>query len=229
MGLDSVELVMAVEEKFAIELADEEVQDALTPRMLYEVVEKKLRTVPADICLSQRAFYLLRQAFRKDFSIARSAFRPGTLLESLVPLRDRIDRWEQLKQHVGALTWPKLKLPKYFSALIVALLLGVGTVTYLWTGQGADQKFLLVTTAMGIAALIALPVSRPLRTSLAGQTVGSLTDLIVTSNSFLVLPVSNEWTRERIRLDVRRIIVEQLAVSPDFSDDASFVDDLGLD
>ena len=42
MGLDLVELVMAIEEGFDIEIRDEEAQKIRTPRMYYEIVQRKL-------------------------------------------------------------------------------------------------------------------------------------------------------------------------------------------
>jgi hypothetical protein len=40
---------------------------------------------------------------------------------------------------------------------------------------------------------------------------------------------STGWTREQITARVRELIVDQLGVKPDFSDDANFVKDLGVD
>ncbi|HUQ50277.1 MAG TPA: phosphopantetheine-binding protein [Terriglobales bacterium] len=37
------------------------------------------------------------------------------------------------------------------------------------------------------------------------------------------------WTRESIRSEVRRIILEQLSVPEDFSDNVRFSEDLGVD
>lgn len=229
MGLDGVELVMAVEEKFGIEIADAEAQYIRTPRLFFDLVEKKVRTVPSDTCLTQRAFYLLRRAFRRQFNIARSQFRPGTKLESLIPPNDRQQRWQELKGELGAITWPKLRYPRSVQAAIFASLLAAGWAAYIWAGPGDLQRTIIVTLATGATALIVIPLATPFRTSFAGQTVGSLTDFLVTSNNFLFGPMADAWTRERIRLEVRRIIVEQLGVAPDFSDDADFVRDLGVD
>jgi acyl carrier protein len=227
MGLDGLELVMAVEEKFGIEIADEEAQNALTPRLLYDVVEKKIRTVPTELCHSQRAFYILRRAFRTQFSTDRKAFRPGASLESLVPRQDRIRHWEDLKRNLGALRWPKLVLPRVaFFGIFLAILVLAGC-TYIWAP--GFEGLILASLSIGVSALIIIPLTAPLRTSFAGQTVASLSDFLVTSNSFLVGPIADEWTREGIRLEIRKIIVEQLGISPDFNDDSSFVHDLGVD
>jgi acyl carrier protein len=230
MGLDGVELLMAVEERFGIEITDQEAQDILTTRMMYECVGRKIRSVPSDVCLTQRAFYLLRRLFRSDFSIPRSAFRLDVSLEQLIPLRDRKLQWDRLKEQLGAKVWPELKLRRAIAGLITAGALGLGALTLFWAGSDRPLFSLilaLLTTAF--SAYLLVKMARPLRTSLAGHTVGTLSEFIVSSNAFLVAPPSNEWTPERIRLEVRQIVIDQLAVPPDFSDDAEFVKDLGLD
>lgn len=230
MGLDGVELLMAVEERFGIEITDEEAQDILTNRMLYECVGRKIRSVPSDICLTQRAFYLLRRSFRADFSVPRRAFQPTVSLEGLVPRRNRKLHWERLKEHIGARVWPKLKLPRPIAWLIGAVVIGVGGFAFFWSGDDTPIFSLilsLVTSAF--SAFLIVKIASPLRTSLAGHTVGTLSEFVVASNAFLVAPPSNEWTPERIRLEVRQIVIDQLAVPPDFSDDAEFVKDLGID
>ena len=62
MGLDSVELVMRVEERFGIEIHDSEAEPIRTPGMLVDLVFSKLQTGPQNYCASQRAFYVLRRA-----------------------------------------------------------------------------------------------------------------------------------------------------------------------
>src|SRR5664280_544509 len=60
MGLDAVELVMAVEEKFGISISDEEASNAPTVGDLEKLVRARLEIADADSCLSQRAFHLIR-------------------------------------------------------------------------------------------------------------------------------------------------------------------------
>ncbi len=52
MGLDLVELVMAIEEAFGVSLSDSECAKAVTPRLLGDLVFAKLQTVEEGVCLS---------------------------------------------------------------------------------------------------------------------------------------------------------------------------------
>lgn len=72
MGLDGVELIMSVEEGFDIEISDEEAAAARTPRLLCDVVEKKLRgKVPAmsreNIRSKLRQIIIDQLSIREDF------------------------------------------------------------------------------------------------------------------------------------------------------------------
>ena len=230
MGLDGVELLMAVEERFGIEITDQEAQEILTTRMLYECVGRKVRSIPSDVCLSQRAFYLLRRSFRADLTIPRSAFRPDVPLEKLIPHSDRKLQWDRLKEHSGAKVWPELKLHRPIVWLITAGALTLGTLTLFWAGFNTPLfSSILALVITAFSAYVLVRMARPLRTSLAGHTIGTLSEFIVASNAFLVSPPSNEWTPERLRLEVRQIVIDQLGVQPDFSDDDEFVKDLGID
>jgi acyl carrier protein len=48
MGLDLVELVMAVEEEFGINISDAEAETLVTPKLLAEAVYSKLTSMNAD-------------------------------------------------------------------------------------------------------------------------------------------------------------------------------------
>ena len=56
MGLDGVELIMAVEEKFGISISDEEAQRVLTVGDMKRLVRAKLDITDSASCLTQRHF-----------------------------------------------------------------------------------------------------------------------------------------------------------------------------
>jgi Phosphopantetheine attachment site len=89
MGLDAVELVMALEEKFGISITDEEVTKTLTVGDLKQLVRAKLDVADADGCLTQRAFHLIRKNATAEFGILRRNLRPDTTLKTVVPQSTR--------------------------------------------------------------------------------------------------------------------------------------------
>lgn len=234
MGLDAVEVVMAIEEAFGIQIADEEAEKTRTPRQLCELVARKVHALDSDVCLTQRAFYMLRRAIRRTNPVPRRQFRTNTPLDTLVATEDRRTNWEQLRKDIGAVAWPKLKLPKAVfvaanSALIVLwLVLTALSIKVVPTGAILIIIFSVILFMIGLTYAAFSVWLKPFETSLAGQTVGTLAEHLVASNPHLLRPASDEWTIERIRLCVRKIISEQLAINPDFDDDADFFKDLGM-
>jgi acyl carrier protein len=106
MGLDTVELVMRIEEEFSIDLPDAELENVRTVGDLYQVVLDKLETTPS--CLSSKAFYRVRRALVECLNLSRRVVRPSTLLDSLMPRASLIQHWQKIADHTG-LALPALK------------------------------------------------------------------------------------------------------------------------
>src|SRR6266513_6221453 len=110
MGLDSVELVMAIEEKFGVSIPDEEAQDILTVGDMFQCVISKLTVADRSSCLTPKAFHLLRRRAKDLFNVPRSQFRLDAELDLIVPKRSRRENWRKFQLAVGATKWPKLAI-----------------------------------------------------------------------------------------------------------------------
>lgn len=96
MGLDSVELVMAVEEEFQLALADEDAIQATTVGKLVDLVLSKLRHEPDQPCLSQQGFYRVRQVMMKELSIPRDQIKPDLRLADVIEKDGRQQTWQNI-------------------------------------------------------------------------------------------------------------------------------------
>jgi hypothetical protein len=105
MGLDSVELVMAFEEAFGIDIPDAVASEMITPRQTIDYVESRLATVPADHCLTQQIFYRLRRGLRNE-SGAGLALRPTTKVHEIAEKREWPGLWTRIREAAGAASWP---------------------------------------------------------------------------------------------------------------------------
>ena len=65
MGLDIVELILAVEDAFQIHIADEEANAASTVGDLYNLVVAKVQGQDSKRCLTSAAFYRTRRCYRR--------------------------------------------------------------------------------------------------------------------------------------------------------------------
>ena len=106
MGLDTVELVMRIEEEFSIELPDAELESVRTVDDLYKLILRRLDTQPS--CLSSKAFYHVRRSLVECLNLPRRAIRPSTPLDSLLPRTSLVQHWQEIADHSG-LILPPLK------------------------------------------------------------------------------------------------------------------------
>lgn len=104
MGLDTVELVIDVEDEFGIKIDDEDAPNILTVGALVRYVARKkgLRVQevrqpdPLPYCASARAFYSLRRLLMSEFGAARHSIRPKQRVFEHVPYAERTALTKQL-------------------------------------------------------------------------------------------------------------------------------------
>ena len=69
--MESVQILMAIEEAFKIELSGDEVGQSDTVGKMADTVYARLRHSPGDPCPSQQGFYIVRKALMEEFGLAR--------------------------------------------------------------------------------------------------------------------------------------------------------------
>ena len=110
MGLEGVELVMALEDAFEIAISDEDAASLRTPGNVVIYILGRLQSGNASVCLQQRAFYRLRRAAMQVFELDRREVVPSTSWESILPERRRRRNWRLLGNAAGVTHWPQLSL-----------------------------------------------------------------------------------------------------------------------
>jgi len=93
MGLDIVEYVIAVEDAFEIALSDERLATVRSPREFAALVADFVPAADAGPCLSQRAFYRLRQAILSRADMLRSEIRSESVIVDLLPAPTATELW----------------------------------------------------------------------------------------------------------------------------------------
>jgi hypothetical protein len=234
MGLDSVELVMAVEEKFGITISDEEAQDVRTVGDMYQCVLRKVMVTDKSSCLTQKAFHLLRRTAKQLFNVPRDQFKPDAPLNMIIPRRSRRENWRKFQLAVGATNWPKLALSWLGALTLLAVVFAVpwsvfvcGTALLRWNVvvAGATAAVFLV---LGIRA--GKLITRPFETEFRGgiSTVRDLAYVVVAQNPQLFGTERATWTADETWAVLASVIKTQTGVSQ-FTKDSRFVDDLRID
>ena len=108
MGLETVELLMSIEEEFGIHIDDDVATSMTTPEEVANYVYSRVRKSEKDPCLSQKGFYKLRKIISETFNINRNKIKPDTELREL--LGDNIKRdWKLLKLSIDVKDFPRLQ------------------------------------------------------------------------------------------------------------------------
>ncbi len=226
MGLDGVELILAIEEYFGISITDPEAEQIRTPRDLIAVVARKVQISNEKTCATQKAFHDLRRVLRSDFKVPRRLITPDLPLEKVFPeSRERASNWARLQEgtSVGSWRWPRLRSPGWKIAAEIALS-GILAFFVYWPFRSYDS-----TLGPGLLSLVVFTVcwfligrfTLRFDSVLPLATVGELAMKIAPYGGYKPM-------RGEIAPMVREIIRDQLGLG-EFSDDDEFVKDLGID
>jgi len=232
MGLDGVELILAIEDHFGIEIPDRDACELTTPRKLIDYIANQLiadSTTPAT-CLSQRAFHRLRSSVREVTGLPRKRIRPSTALEEILPEKTRIQNWTSLQKLLNVSRCPTLVRPPSLQILLwyVNLIVFLVLLLFFCTKLSGKISLCLSAAITIVVAVISMKTTKNYATCFqpAGYTVGDLARILVANNPEESSPTT--WSRSEIAAITRAIIMEQLGVTK-FDDDDRFYEDLGVD
>jgi hypothetical protein len=89
MGLDIVELMMDIEERFGIRLSDDRAERMRTVSDLYVYLLARTHRIAPVPCPTSRAFYHLRRTLIGELGVDRARVRPSARLRDLLPAEAR--------------------------------------------------------------------------------------------------------------------------------------------
>jgi len=232
MGLDSVELLLEVEETFDISIPDEEVCQISTVGELHKSILEKMRTKGSLTgCGTQKSFYKLRRTLTNCFADDRCKIRTHTPTEEIFPLTNRKKLWKQFRQNID-LRIPDLQRPSWLICvlgvplicLLVVLLLKLCVlIGWQWGIASTFLVFILLLYLLTIA-------TRPLAVVFPSDstTLGKLARSLLRMNFAKI--TQGEHTDSEAWNILCSIIAEQIGVKPEvIKPESSFVKDLHLD
>lgn len=95
-GLHGVELVMAIEEEFGLEISEEHAGRMFTVGDAYDYLLVRLDSTPARECLSQKIFYKFRRALLNNYPVKRRSIQPDTKLTEILSVEELEAGWPYL-------------------------------------------------------------------------------------------------------------------------------------
>lgn len=101
MGLERLELVIAIEDRFQTRLTDSEAEQIQTVGELYKFLRVRIQKHHAGRCTTASMFYAIRQILETDFSVTRAVIRPNSMLDDLLPQTKRSRFWRTVQRQVS--------------------------------------------------------------------------------------------------------------------------------
>jgi acyl carrier protein len=231
MGLDGVELVMEVEDRFRVKLPDGECSTVRTVADLAALVISQLPRA-TGICPTARAFFEVRKAIIAESRLERRTLRPDAMLASVFPRNGRRARWKQIERRVPLV--PALVATESARRSIAAIgvaLLGLWVVSSIlmlvqlgMLGFAVSVGILFAGIAMFIRAKLFFATEFPSGCT----TLGDLARKI--SPQSLPFAAGERLLAEQRILDqVQAITAEQFGLPRDqVKPESRFVEDLGM-
>ena len=222
MGLDSVELILAIEEEFQITLTDDEVFKIETPNLLTNKVYSKLRKSKQEICPSIHGFFVVRKILINQLGIPREKIKPETMLDEIINKKSRKKTWKNLLFSIskGQNISAPLEKRSWMKALITISIL----VTFILLMIEIEEIVLslIPSCVIGIVLnFVILPFQSEFPKNY--QTVKNLIRIVSTLDIKI-------WSRDEVYYQVKKVIIEQLDVKEeDVQPNSHFIYDLGMD
>lgn len=236
MGLDSVELVMAVEEEFAIHIEDEEAGKLMTVGDFYNLVLAKLHGEGTKRCLTSAAFYRTRRGFVDGLGMNRRAISPSTALEAILPRVDRRANWQRL-QSATDIHIPDLEFPTWLQLSFVAfgMMMSFATTAAIYHRLGFQLGAVYGLIALVVGGLIAAMLTKLSKFAAVAfphraVTVGDLSRDVLAANHAQLAAAVGGWNKKEVWEALCRVIVNQTGVDREkVKPEARIVKDLGVD
>ena len=233
MGLDSVEILMEVENVFGIQIPNKIAEKIITVGDFQNVVWELVKGRESNKCTSQSLFYKLRESFSNQFEIPKSSINLETKLNNIIPGDNRRKFWFSIASS-NELRFPELVLQKPYSKFLTAI--GVSTI-----GGGLITSLILInffnttkwTLLIPLAGIVfTILVSRLFnfkRTEFNPNNFRDFINQVLTLN-YTSLSIEVGVNRKEVEMVITQIIADKSGLDlKEVTPEKKICDDLGID
>lgn len=228
MGLDGVELVMAIEDRFGITIPDSVSSEIRTVDDLVGFCLDRIHAADSVYCPSLSSFLSLRCLVREIRNDPDLRLRPRDNVETVLEESDRKRLWQQLPELLKS--HPReLRRPAWLRKTLVVVVLGFPIVLMAVLPWHIEILTLIwcATIAWGML-LHWLTINLRTRTPDGYTTFGEITKRIVGVTVATNPPAETDY--DTVFSIIKEIVIDQLGVDDDeVVPTARFIQDLGLD
>ncbi len=231
MGLDAVELVMEVEERFNVTLPDAECWRVRTVADLAALVLSRLPRA-SGVCPTARAFFALRREIVASAGVERRLIRPTTRLDTVFAsgLRGHWRRMRAANPRLPRLVASPAVDQAFLWTTAIVVLACVPLVGVTWGRYGAGSGAAAFAVAAGAIVLVAwASTAAGWRPPPGLETVGDMARAIAPIEPAGATPGARLIAQQQVLEEVRRITSKQLGVPLEqVRAESEFVRDLRL-
>lgn len=230
MGLDTIEILMKVEDTFGIKISDREAEKILTVGDFHDAVWRQLSGRSSGVCQSQRLFYSLRRSFA---GIATAQITPETSPEMLFPKTNRRERYLSFSATTG-LKLPDLVLETFWHQVltafgIAAIIGGLAASLLLVNVFGYSKWVFLLPVAGMLLTLLLSRLLTPRRTMIAVRSMSDFTRHVLVLN-YAALSARESTNRLEMEAIINHIIAGMTGIEfRKITADKKIADDLGIE
>ena len=232
MGLDTVELILNVEEVFDINIQDSDAEHLQTAGDLYSYVVQQTTLSKAGTCLTAAAFYDVRTAL-KHLGITKR-FGPSCALKDVLPRQNTRQFWDRLSIELRS-TLPALVRPRWLVRVLSLTTVFLSrSIAYLTMGQQHRELYFFLNLMLAMLTIgYALSIfSAPMATVFdeSFDSFRKLSERILALNRTKYVNKYAGMGQNDIWVILREIIADTLNMDHDeIRPESNFVSDLGCD
>lgn len=233
MGLDSVEILMKIEDTFGIKIPGREAEKIITVGDFHAAVWKHIAGKYSDKCKSQQLFYTLRKSFAHLFNFLPQHLHLNTSPQEIFPEKNRRQEYLNFAATTN-LTLPDLVLTKAWSIILTtfgfAVIIGGLATSLILINVFEYSKWTLFIPAAGIIfTFLFSELLNPKRTVITETTMRAFTQHILALN-FLALTVNEGTNRKEMETVINNIIADMSGLElREITAHKKIADDLGID
>jgi acyl carrier protein len=233
MGLDSVEILMKVEDTFSIKIPDQEAQQILTVGDFHNAVWRHVSGKHSSLCQSQKLFYTLRRSFADKFEYPSKQLSPATSPDEIFPRMNRRQEYLQfstdthldLPDLVLDRSWQTLLMSVGFASIIGGLLTSLTLILFF---DYSNWMLLLPVAGIVVTSLFSELLNHK-RTEIGNATMREFTQQILALN-YSKLAKSTGTNRQEMELVINYIIADKAGLDlEEVTAEKKIGDDLGID
>lgn len=233
MGLDSIEILMKVEDSFGIRIPDQEAQQIITVGDFHNAVWRQLSGRSSDVCQSQRLFYTLRRTFAEKTGFPSRQITLETVPQVIFPARNRRQKYLAFSE-TSNLKLPALVLEKFWSSVLttfgIAAIIGSLAASILLVNVFNYSKWMFIMPVAGIVLTVMfsdLLASR--RTVISAASMRDFTQQVLALN-YSSLSANEGTNQQEMQVIINHIIADMVGMDvKEISPDKKIADDLGID